>query len=365
MAESLREVVEGSFDKVIEPEAPAEPQAPAEAPVEAEPQGERARDPDTGRFLEKTKEPEVAAKPKEAKAPTPTPQAQGAQSLAAAPQVSAPKVPRPSTWKKDHWEDFDKLAQSNPALAAYINQREGEYAKGVSTYKQEWETAKPLIDAMAPFMPLLQQHKIEPAQWIGNLGKAHQILAMGTPEQKKAAFIKLAGDYQVQLGDLFVQGQDGRIYFNNQFQQTAAQQQQPTPPVDVRAQVSELLAEERANQEVAAMEANTEKYPHLGEVRMTMAGLLRAGVVQTPDEAYQTALRTPQHFQLYEAQQQQQRQAEEKEKAEAARRAAEAARRKVASPKSGTPTGALPGGDNKGLRSAIESAFDSKVGGRV
>lgn len=361
---SLRETVEAAFDEVIKPDAPAEAPAAstADAPAEAAPVGDRARDPETGRFTEKGKEPaaQAPAKAAEAKGATPPPQA-------ATPAAAAPKIQRPSTWKKDHWDSFDKIALENPQLAAYINQRESEYAKGVSTYKQEWEGAKPLIDAMAPFMPLLQQHQIEPSQWIGNLGRAHQTLALGTPEQKLATFIRLAGEYRVPVEQMFAQGQDGKWYFNqNTLQQAAAQQQQSQQQPDMRKTVQEILAEERATQEIAAMSADKEKYPHFDEVRVTMAGLLQAGLADGPDGAYKAALQHPKHFHLYEAQQQQQRETAERERAEKSRREAEVARRKAVSPRTATPTSVASGGEGKkSLRDTISSAFDERVSGRV
>lgn len=367
MPESLRDTVENAFDQVVQPET-----TPVEVPETVSvidgptvAAGDtRARD-ESGRFVEKKESTAAApAKATPAKAP---PTAQAATPAAVVP--ATPKVQRPSTWKKDHWEAFDKLALENPALAQYINQREGEYAKGVSTYKQEWEGAKPLIDAIAPFMPLLQQHNIQPSQWIGNLGRAHQQLAMGTPEQKLGTFIRLAGEYGVPVEQMFVRGQDGQVYFNQQLLQQQAQAPQSRPqqqPQDVGQQVREILQTERANESIASMEANTQKYPHFQEVRETMAGLLQAQLASGLEDAYKAALQHPKHFHLFEAQQKQQRETDERERAEASRRQAESARRKAVSPRTATPTSVASGGEGKkGLRSTIEEAFDSAVAGRV
>jgi hypothetical protein len=68
--------------------------------------------------------------------------------------------PRPSSWKKDYEEHWGKL---DPTLQDYIQQREADYAKGVSTYKNQWDMAQPLVHAIEPFMPLLQEHSIEPS----------------------------------------------------------------------------------------------------------------------------------------------------------------------------------------------------------
>ena len=80
--------------------------------------------------------------------------------FAAPPQdeqpAPAPTKPRPSSWKKDYDEHWTKL---DPSLQDYIAQREQEYAKGVSTYKQNWDQAAPLYEAMQPDVGRLLLHQ--------------------------------------------------------------------------------------------------------------------------------------------------------------------------------------------------------------
>jgi hypothetical protein len=361
---SLRDVVETAVnDKAAAIEAEALP--PVETPQVEAKVDERPRGPD-GKFIEKSKEPaaQASAKATIAKAPTPTPSSSPSQAPALSATPAAPKIQRPSTWKKDHWESFDKLATENPALAAYINQREGEYAKGVSTYKQEWDRAKPILDALAPYMPLLEQHKMQPAPWIASLAESHRQLALGSPEQKAARFVQLAREYQIPIESLFVQGQDGRLYPNPNLSaaQQSAQQQGLTVH-DVERIVSERSEQQRISAEITAFASQKEQYPHYEEVRETMAGLLQAGLAADLPSAYEAALRMPAHFHLFEAQQEQQRVAAEKEKAEQTRKAAEAARKKAASVRGGAPTGAAAGADGKkSLRDVVTGAVEERLG---
>lgn len=377
MSESLRDTITSAVDEKLDtgsnPDDPApQVEAPAEPPKGAdntpadssEQKGSgrtagRARD-EKGRLLPGPADPAAKAEPAPKAAPLAVPAAPAAP--------LPPKVQRPSTWKKEHWESFDKLAAENPALAAYINQREGEYANGVSTYKREWDSAKPLIDAMAPFMPILQQHGIQPAQWIQNLGNAHRMLAMGSPQEKAQRFAQLAREYGVPLDQVFVQGPDGKLYVNQNLQAAPQQQQAQSQirPEDIDARIEQRLLDRQSALEISAMERDSEKYPHFSEVRETMAGLLQAGLADGLDDAYQAALRHPRHAQLFEAIQEQNRQADEHRQAEEKRKAAEAARRKTASVRSATPTS--PGASATGkeaLRTTIAAAFDAKVGGRV
>ena len=362
MAGTLRDQLSEVYDEVVK-EEPVQQEAPApEAPVEtAAPEQEkpgrtagRARD-EKGRLLPGPAVKDSAAEGQPT-APSTTAQVPPAAEL-------KPHPNRPSSWKKEMWDHWGKL---DPSVADYINQRESEYAKGVSTYKQEWERAKPMLDAVAPYLPLYQQHGIDPAQQFAKYAEIHKSLAMGSPEQKLSVFLRMAQDYQIPVQNMFVRGQDGQVYFNQQLMQQAQQQpQQRQPQPDIRKTVQDLLAEERAHQEAAAMESDTKKYPHFVEVKQSMAGLLQAGLAQDLPSAYEAALRLPNHFHLFEAQQQQQRQKEEQEKLEAQRKSVEAARRNQVSPKTSSPAGQGSKGSTKGLRSALESAFDEHTTGRV
>jgi len=117
-------------------------------------------------------------------------------------------IQRPSTWKKEYVQIWDKLEKGEQVskqdfakFAEYANQRESEYKKGVSTYKAEADRARAYEEAIAPFVPELEQQGIAPATWINNLGRAHMVLSKAPYEQKVQLFHKLAADYGIQLGN--------------------------------------------------------------------------------------------------------------------------------------------------------------------
>lgn len=376
MAESLRDQLSEAFAEVeeqtsgtqaagtettaAEPSSASTPEVP-EAAVTEQKTGRtagRARD-EHGRLLP------GAAKKDSAEQPEAAAQPQVATAQAAAPALAeTKKINRPSSWKKDHWEAFDNLAKTNPALAEYINQRESDYAKGVSTYKTEAENAKQMMEAVAPFMPALQANNLQPAQWIKNLGGAHQALVYGDPQTKLSLFAQMARDYKVDLGQLFVRGQDGNIYYNPQLQQAAQQQPQPQlTQADIDKRVDQALVTRDALMQVERMKSDEKNYPHFDTVRPKMIGLLQSGLATSYDDAYQQAIRLDPE--IFEAQQEQQRQEKARVDAEAKQRVAEAARRNTVSVKSGTPTAAAAGTNGaKGLRAQLSENFDAATGGR-
>ena len=73
-------------------------------------------------------------------------------------------VSRPSTWKKEYVQIWDKMEKGEQIskedftkFAEYANQRESEYKKGVSTYKAEADRAKSYEEAIAPYAQELQK----------------------------------------------------------------------------------------------------------------------------------------------------------------------------------------------------------------
>src|SRR3990167_1075688 len=395
MAESLRDQLAASFDKITTaPEtpsetvdvdtpvddtvdtAPASPSPPsskiAEAPkakseARAAAVAERERDAD-GKFLPKAEA--GATKPAE---PVPTaakihkaaPAGPAAAQAPIAPVAPVkPRPPRPSSWKKEYWDHLDKL---DPALAEYMHTREIQFAQGVSTYKAEAEAAKPLIEALQQFTPELKQHGVEPTKWITELGHVHRTLALGAPQQKLETLARVAQAYGVPLQALY-DPQAQQQYL------AQGQHQRPLPPPPhqqmlTRAEAEKLFQEkyleQSSTQELDRFAADAVNHPHFDEVRNTMSGLLQANLADDLESAYQAALRLPAHANLYEADQQQVRAAEEQRRKDAEAQRVLKAKAKAVSPSSATPSG--PGSEEKakGLRSSIAAAFEQHEGGRV
>ena len=266
--------------------------------------------------------------------------------------VEVKRPPRPSSWKKDYWEHWDKL---DPTVAEYINQREQEYTKGVSTYKQEFDQLKPLQEAVAPYLQDLQRAGVTPAQAISKLAATHKALLESPPQQKLQLFAKLCQDYQVPIQAL---------YDPNFAQQFALQAQiQPqTPQVPVETLVEQKMSEFFSKQQVEAFGADTEKYPHFEAVRNKMAQLLESGLAEDLEGAYHAAVKLDDE--LWNAEQQAKVKAEEAKRLEDQRKAVTVAKGNTISPKSATPaSGAV--GAKKGLRETLSEAFDTHLGGRV
>jgi len=266
--------------------------------------------------------------------------------------VETQQVERPTSWKKDYWEKYDKL---DPDLRQYILQREREYTTGVSTYKSEAEAAKQLKAAIDPFMPELQRHGVDPAQWIRNLGNAHQTLALGSPQAKLAVFQRLAQDYGVPLQYL-VPNQQGQVQQMDPTLQYLTQNLQGLQQQWQQFQTQQqVLEQQQIQQTIEQFKADTEQHPHFEAVRETMAALLSSGMAQNLQEAYDKAIWTsPQVREQVLAAQQQRDQAQ---RAEQARAVTSKAKAQAVSPRTSSPGVQANASAKKGLRDTLSDAF--------
>lgn len=338
---TLREQLTANMDAVGEGEVTVTEAPAVEAQETPAAAAERARD-ELGRFTVKQAE-------QQAQQAAPPPAGEVA--------ITPARPPRPSSWKKEYWDHWEKI---DPSLAEYLNQRESEFAKGVSTYKTEWERAKPILSALDPFMSEMQKHGISPDQWISQMGGWHARMVNADPQTKLQEFQRIAQHYGVPLQALFQQG--GEAPQADPQAQWLAQQ---VNELRGKLQSFETTQQEKEQQMLQAQLAEfAAANPHYEQVRETMAGLLQAGLASDLKEAYDAALRHPRHQDLYQAEQETLQREKEAKAAEEKRAAASRARAAAVQVKGTTP-GAPTTGEAKDLRSQLSENLRSVAGGRV
>ena len=273
-------------------------------------------------------------------------------------------ITRPSTWKKEYVQIWDKMEKGEQIskedfnkFAEYANQRESEYKKGVSTYKAEADRAKAYEEAVGPYAEDLQKRGIKPEQYISNLARADQILTHAPMQQKVQIFQRLAQEYGVQLNG------------NGQMQQFDPYTQQLMNQLNmVNQEVSTIkgrFAQEenqRLMTEIEKYRSDVEKYPHFDVVREEMAQLLELGKAQDLETAYKKAVRMNddvwelEQERLLSSAKQSTIKAQQVAKAKAA----------AVSPKSVTPSGRVAEpGDKKDRRSLIAEQLGDAMSRRV
>lgn len=268
-------------------------------------------------------------------------------------------VPRPKGWKKDHlplWEKMYRGETMSPdearQVALYANQRETEYANGVSTYKAEAETAKKWNSVIEPMLPRLQQSGIDAVDYMKDLVAADNLLTNGTPDQKIQALSQIANAYGVPLsviaGTMSNDGQTNPVVndllgkiegLNRQISQVEFWKNEK--------EKSEL-------QSIISQFQNSGKAPHFEAVRPMMSQLLDTGVATSLEDAYAKAVRL--NDEIWETE----RQKMQSNTSNAS--AVQKAKAASVSVKSSAPSGNTSGNnvDPNDLRSLIASGLESQ-----
>ncbi len=362
MSEELdrREMLEAALDQAEEGtlEAPIEKEIevnddPIQAENASEEGSEENRD-EKGRF--KAKESDTQENTVEESEP-----------VAEASDVPDEEIKRPTTWKKEYVEVWNKMQEGKPLdkaefakFAEYANQREAEYKKGVSTYKAEADNARQLTEAIGQFTPELQSQGIHPVAWINNLGRAHMILSKAPYEQKVQMFNRLAQDYGIQLNQDSLQMPE-QAYVDPYQQQLMQQLQATQQQVQQLSAIREQEENARLSQEISRVSSDRERFPHFEMVREDMAQLLERGLAQDLESAYAKAVRM--NDEAYRLEQDKLL----KSASTQASKAQQVAKAKATavSPKSVTPSGQVAKTDAKDRRSLLMANLADAEGGRV
>lgn len=258
-----------------------------------------------------------------------------------APSEAPAAVAAPKTWRK---EAAELWAQLPPAVQAEVQKREDDMFRGLEAYKADAGFGRSLRGALDPYMPVLQQYGIDPAQQISSLMQAHHTLALGSPQEKQALFSQLAKDYGVDLGavadpdgatfvDPAVQALQSELHAVKSFLSAQTRQAQETKVAEITKQIDVFAADP--------------KNAYFNDVANDMVTLLQSGAVKTLEEAYDKALWANPATRAKElSRQTAEREAKQKreatERAAAAKRASSVVIRPQARRASGTaPTGSL------------------------
>ena len=353
MAEDRREMLEAALEQAEDGtlEAPIEKEIEVnDDPIEAENKEnsvEETRD-EKGRFKAKdtAEEPDLVSE---------------------APADDLPEITRPSTWKKEYVEVWEKMKDGQALnkedfvkFAEYANQRESEYKRGVSAYKAEADNAKSLVEAIGPFVPELQQQGIHPAAWINNLGRAHMVLSKAPYDQRVQMFHRLAKDYGIQLNSDSLQMPE-QAYVDPYQQQLMQQLQATQQQVQQLSAIREQEENTRLMSEIERVSSNKERFPHFDMVREDMAQLLERGIAQDLETAYAKAVRI--NDEAYKLDQDKLLRSASTQASKAQQVAK--AKATAVSPRSTTPSGQVSKTDAKDRRSLLMANLADAEGGRV
>jgi hypothetical protein len=228
--------------------------------------------------------------------------------MADKPRTEMPKSLRLEL--KDHWE------KAPVELQQAFAQRDADYEKGISQYKQRDAEVRAITEQFAPYEWILRNEGSTPAQAIGPLLQTAALLRTGTPQQKSQAVAQMIQQFQIPLDQVAAYfGGEAPPQQDSHYNQLAQQVQQLTQHITQSQYEAQKQNENRALsviQQFAGDPANA----HFEAVQDRMLSLLQApqvlGDISNMSEreklqlAYDTAVRLdPQLAQSLYAQQQQ------------------------------------------------------------
>jgi hypothetical protein len=363
MSDDRRELLEAALDQAEEGtlEAPIEKEIEVnDDPIQAENTSEEAS-------VEESDNRDEKGRFKAQEASTEQDSAEEPDLVAEADDVPDEEIKRPTTWKKEYVEVWNKMQEGKPLdkaefakFAEYANQREAEYKKGVSAYKAEADNARQLTEAIGQFAPELQAQNIHPVAWINNLGRAHMILTKAPYQEKVQMFHRLAQDYGIQLNSDSLQMPE-QAYVDPYQQQLMQQLQATQQQVQQLSAIREQEENARLNQEIQRVSSDKERFPHFEMVREDMAQLLERGLAPNLETAYAKAVRM--NDEAYKLEQDRLL----KSVSTQASKAQQVAKAKATavSPRSVTPSGQVSKTDAKDRRSLLMANLADAEGGRV
>ena len=208
---------------------------------------------------------------------------------AVAASAAASSTPPPKTWRPEAAAEFAKLP---PVVQQEVLKREEDMFRGLEQYREAAGFGQTIHKTLQPYLPILQQYRIDPVQQIAGLMQSHHTLALGTPDQKVGLMLRLVKDYGVDLGMLTQMADPNNAPYTDPAVQSLTQTVQ-TLQSELARQNAQRATETRAklSSQIDAF-AKDGKNVYFAEVANDMANLIERGVCSTLEEAYEKAVWT-------------------------------------------------------------------------
>lgn len=305
---------------------------------------------ETGQFIKSDEKAQTEVKSKEqvtktdnSVSKTPQQQEQIIQPLLAPQKASATLKAKWGELPRDLQEDYLK--------------RESDFHKELTKQDEERIFGRQLKDVIHPYMPTIRAEGADPVKAVAELFNTAHLLRTGTPQQKGELLWRTAQTFGADMRQV---PQTAQTVFNPHLQQLQQQVQQLQGQITQQTSLKEQQEQSVINQQIETFAADTNAHPHFESVKPHMAALLKDGLAQNLQDAYDQAVYArPDIRSILEAQKSSEaeakRLADTKAKAEAAKRAGSSLR---GSPGNGvTKNGKVV---QSNLRDEISAAFRAR-----
>lgn len=197
----------------------------------------------------------------------------------------------PKTWRKEVAAAWATLPEP---VRAEIHKREQDMYAGIEQYKEGANFGWQVHNLFKPYEQVMKQAGIGPQQVLPGLVQAHGTLALGSEEQKLTLLNQLIKDYAIPVPKLLAQLTGGALTEVEPFVDPEVKAlREKLQAVESRLSTQDRAAAEARqteNRKVVEAFANDPKNVYFSELADDIAALLRGGVVQDLQAAYEKAL---------------------------------------------------------------------------
>lgn len=209
------------------------------------------------------------------------------------------KPSAPVGWSPDARKEFDKLPEH---VQQAVYNREVEINRGMQEAADARKFSEGVIRTLEPYQQLFQAEGVQdPLAAVNGLLQTTAMLKFGSKQQKAQRLAQIVQHYDIDIEtlDKALAGSLPKDDEETKLQRLLDERLQPVQQfmgqLNQYQQQQHMQLQSKAAQSVQEMRENTEKYPHIEEVRLEMANLLdeaaQYGISPTLDQVYEEACR--------------------------------------------------------------------------
>lgn len=202
------------------------------------------------------------------------------------PAQPKPHDAYPNTWRKELQADWSKLPEN---VRQQIHQREQDFHNGIRQYKDAAGFGQTMAQEMLPYQQVMRERGVTPQTVVRDIMGALNTMVTGSEETKAQVFLKMAGDYGINLDTVMSLRQRAPSQAAPDFSPVLQRVQQLETRISQADQEREQAQQREDDARVNAF-LNDPKNEHARTVAKQMSSLLMSGQAKDLQDAYEQAI---------------------------------------------------------------------------
>jgi hypothetical protein len=192
----------------------------------------------------------------------------------------------PNTWRKELQADWSNLPEN---VRQQIHQREQDFHNGIRQYKDAAGFGSSIAQEMMPYQQVMRERGVTPQGVVRDIMGALNTMVTGSEETKAQVFLKMAGDYGINLDTVMSLRQRAPSQAAPELHPVLQRVQQLETRISQADQEREQAQQREDDARVNAF-LNDPKNEHARTVAKQMSSLLMSGQAKDLQDAYEQAM---------------------------------------------------------------------------